>query len=63
MTESARIDFPEIDLSNFVECYRLGANSYQIKAVNYDKFSESIYKLVSYWITTAILPRLGELKT
>ncbi|MDD5578301.1 MAG: response regulator [Methylobacter sp.] len=38
------------------ECYRYGANSYQIKSVNFAKFSDSINALFSYWFETAILP-------
>ena len=40
------------------ECYRFGANSYQIKSVNYKKFSESILQLFlycrSYALTTGL---------
>lgn len=41
------------------ECYCLGANSYHIKPVNYEKFSDSIQAIISYWFTAATYPKLN----
>ncbi len=32
------------------ECYRLGVNSYLVKPVNFDQFTESIRQVGFYWI-------------
>ncbi|NUM44105.1 MAG: response regulator [Anaerolineales bacterium] len=32
------------------ECYRLGVNSYLVKPVNFDQFSEAIRQVGFYWI-------------
>jgi len=31
------------------ECYRLGANSYIVKPVDYESFSQSIFEIGNYW--------------
>jgi CheY-like chemotaxis protein len=38
------------------ECYRLGANSYVIKAMDVQRFSESMLNLSEYWLNTVTLP-------
>lgn len=40
------------------DCYRRGANSYQIKPVNYPSFKQSIQQLITYWLQTATLPAM-----
>jgi CheY-like chemotaxis protein len=37
-------------------CYRRGANSYQIKPVDYARFKQSLQTMIAYWFQTAILP-------
>lgn len=37
-------------------CYRNGANGYQIKTIGFDKFSDSIRSMISYWFETATIP-------
>ncbi len=39
------------------DAYRSGANSYLVKPVNYDSFSELIKSLVTYWLSWNILPK------
>lgn len=41
------------DIAN---CYRRGANSYQIKPVDYARFKQSLQTLLDYWFQTATLP-------
>jgi CheY-like chemotaxis protein len=38
------------------ECYRLGANSYLLKAMDVQRFKESIQVLIQYWLNTITLP-------
>ncbi|MEI8308186.1 MAG: response regulator [Chloroflexales bacterium] len=37
-------------------CYRRGANSYQIKPVDYARFRQSLQTMIDYWFQTATLP-------
>ncbi|MEI7642770.1 MAG: response regulator [Chloroflexales bacterium] len=37
-------------------CYRRGANSYQIKPVDYARFKQSIQIMIAYWFQIATLP-------
>lgn len=37
-------------------CYRRGANSYQVKPVDYDRFKQSLQTMLDYWLQTATLP-------
>lgn len=37
-------------------CYRRGANSYQIKPVDYARFKQSLQTMIDYWVQTATLP-------
>lgn len=41
---------------DILHCYRHGANSYQIKAVGFEKFAASIQNMLSYWFKTATRP-------
>lgn len=41
---------------DMVESYRLGVNSYIVKPVNFDKFTEAIKHLGVYWILVNSLP-------
>lgn len=36
------------------ECYRQGANSYQIKSANYEGFKHEVQRMVDYWFRTAV---------
>ena len=37
-------------------CYRRGANSYQIKPVDYARFKQILQTMLAYWFQTATLP-------
>lgn len=37
-------------------CYQRGANSYQIKPVDYARFKQAMQTLIDYWFQTATLP-------
>lgn len=38
------------------ECYRNGANSYQLKTIDYEMFKQQMQLLVEYWLNTCLLP-------
>jgi CheY-like chemotaxis protein len=38
------------------ECYRLGANGYVVKAMDVQRFKESMHVLIQYWLNTVTLP-------
>jgi CheY-like chemotaxis protein len=44
--------------SDIVECYRQGANGYQVKTSNYEGFKREIQRTVDYWFNTAIIPAM-----
>lgn len=46
------------DPKDIADCYRLGANSYQIKPVDYARFKEAMRLLAIYWLETVLLPEL-----
>ncbi len=37
-------------------CYRRGANSYQIKPVDYARFKQELQTLIDYWLRVATIP-------
>ncbi len=41
------------------ECYRLGANSYMTKPVNYVALEEKVRLIVQYWLESSELPTLN----
>ena len=42
------------------ECYRLGANSYILKAIDLQRFKESISVAIDFWLDVAKLPQIGD---
>ena len=42
------------------ECYRLGANSYILKAIDLQQFKESIAIAIDFWLDVAELPRIAD---
>ncbi|MCE9554428.1 MAG: response regulator [Planctomycetes bacterium] len=44
---------------DLVESYRLGVNSYIVKPVDFDQFTESVRQLGCYWLLLNQAPRLG----
>ena len=45
------------DERDIQDCYRLGANTYIQKPVNFDGLIEAIKKLKEYWFEIALLPK------
>jgi CheY-like chemotaxis protein len=44
--------------ADIVECYRQGANGYQVKTANYEGFKREIQRTVDYWFRTAVIPAM-----
>ncbi len=44
------------NLTDIKECYRLGANSYLVKMVEWQKFKQSMQVMIEYWLNTATSP-------
>ena len=42
---------------DLAEAYRLGANSYVVKPVDFDQFSEAVGQLGLYWVLINEMPR------
>jgi len=42
------------------ECYRLGANSYILKAIDLQRFKESIAIAIDFWLDVAELPQMAD---
>jgi len=38
------------------ECYRQGANGYQVKPVDYERFRRDVQRTVEYWFETVVIP-------
>ena len=45
------------DMRDIQNCYHMGANSYIKKAVDFDKFCQSIQRFNDYWFNVVVLPR------
>ena len=45
---------------DIAECYRLGANSYLTKPIEYAALEEKIRLIIRYWLQTSELPSPGE---
>jgi len=48
--------------SELVEAYRLGANSYITKAIDYQEFTEQMTLLARYWLTVNKVPESGSVR-
>ncbi len=42
------------------ECYRLGANSYLLKAIDLQQFKKSIHTTIEFWLDIAKLPKIAD---
>ncbi|MCY7407746.1 MAG: response regulator [Alkalinema sp. CAN_BIN05] len=45
-----------LNLKDIHECYRLGANSYLVKKMEWKSFKQSMHIMVEYWLNTVTLP-------
>ncbi len=45
-----------LNLKDIHECYRLGANSYLVKKMEWQSFRQSMHIMIEYWLDTATLP-------
>lgn len=45
---------------DIAECYRLGVNSYIVKPVDFDQFTEAVRQLGYYWLLLNQPPALGK---
>lgn len=48
-----------LEQTDLVESYRLGANSYIRKPVNFDEFIEIIHLVISYWLRLNVYPPIN----
>ena len=46
---------------DIAECYALGANAYHVKPVQYPEHLKLVTELLTYWLTTSVLPELEEI--
>lgn len=42
---------------DLVACYKLGVNSYVVKPMDFDRFSESVHQLCQYWLGLNQIPK------
>lgn len=45
-----------LNLKDIHECYRLGANSYLVKKMEWQSFKQSMHVMIEYWLNTVTLP-------
>ncbi len=48
--------------AELVEAYRLGANSYITKSIDYSEFSDQMATLARYWLTVNKVPKAGSVR-
>jgi len=46
---------------DIINCYKLGANSYIRKPIDFDHFSKSIKVIADYWLFINIVPQINEI--
>jgi CheY-like chemotaxis protein len=44
---------------DLIACYKLGANSYVVKPMDFDRFSKSVRQLCEYWLGLNQTPKAG----
>ncbi len=49
--------------TDLLEAYRLGANSFITKPINYREFTEQMKLLARYWLTVNKVPKAGEIRS